>query len=155
MISVTYGSGTTKSKPSAVAFLWRNWEVFFQAWGRYFEVRRLTDTSWRAKGFGGVGEWHLVRYHYDNSAGMFVFYSYVKFLGFLFSGESTFRYKRISDDETWYFGIGFGEIPKGFRTLFFLFRPLISWISKSVAASGGKRANELTANDAVIVKNCG
>lgn len=155
MISISYGAGIARCDPLDIAFLWRNWEVFFALWNGPFKVKRVTDTSWRAKGFMAEGEWHLVRYRCDVDSGVFVTVSYIKFFGFLFNGETIFRYQKIDDERVFFVGVGAGAVPKWFRWMIYLFVPLLSHRGKLVAQNGGAQSERISANSKAIEIECG
>lgn len=130
------GCGTAVCDPESISFLWRNWHYFFKLADKRFSAQQIDDDAWIAKAFGGVGEWHLSDYSYNQSFGHFNVASAVEFFRTLAKGESTFFYAKMPSGRIGYFGVGIGGHKVMGTQLRRLLIPFMSWLAIDTARRG-------------------
>jgi hypothetical protein len=143
---------TAEATPGAIAFLWSNWEVLFRLAPGPLKVERLAPSAWRGSGYGGTGEWYLLKAEYGLDRGRFEFFSWVRFLGTVSRGTSVFEYRK-ADDAIAYWGRAWGELP----LLLWPFQGLVGGLGQSATlrlnAVGGQVAAAITQNPE-LVRDC-
>jgi hypothetical protein len=144
------GYSATASAAS-IAFLWTNWEILYRMSKGVFKVERVTETAWRGSGFGGRGEWHLLRTSIGVNYGRFEFFSWVRFLGTSARGMSIFEYKRVDANTVAYHGRAWGELPRPLRPTRWFVEALVNLVAGRVNTIGGGTA-ELLSRDPTSVK---
>jgi hypothetical protein len=135
---------TVRSSAASIAFLWMNWDILFNLSKGVFKVDRVTDQSWRGAGFGGRGEWHLIRADYGVNVGRFEFFSWIRFLGTSSRATTVMAYR----------GRSCGEIPKALWPLQSLVVALGTVAGQRINRIGGKSASAITSNPDLVKDLC-
>ena len=143
-----------RSSAASIAFLWMNWDILFNLSKGVFKAERVTDHSWRGVGFGGRGEWHLIRADYGVNVGRFEFFSWIRFLGTSSRATTVMEYHRVSDNRMAYHGRSCGEIPKALWPLKSLVVALGTVAGQRINRIGGKSASAITSNPRLVKDLC-
>ncbi|HEY6140356.1 MAG TPA: hypothetical protein VI670_21585 [Thermoanaerobaculia bacterium] len=152
------GGFIVNASPSAVAFLWSNWDVLYAIARGPIRAARVgpgPEPIWDGKGFGGYGEWHLYATRASIDHGTFEYSTKGRFFRRGLSGVSTLEYRRTSDDKLAYSGSAVIHNDDVSAPLRWILGILCDRASSYISRMGGRVAEEITLHPDVVLRAAG
>jgi len=146
---------TVRASSAAVAFLWTNWEHLYALNPGHIVTRRMTENSWRSKGFHGSGDFYLVRSYFEPMRGSFEYYSFLSFMGASFRITTELTYRRLDREMISFFGRSKGLYPHALRPIHWLLHNLAARAAQYVVRVGGQTATRITDKPSILETDIG